>query len=216
MIKLEELTLKDVSKMSAEHMVIKGHDCYFAELGDFWGYTALVFKNGVHIHYADEYQSKWRSVERSELREKFIQVLNESLFTEDELIGELKDYEEYDCKLSYLVNRWVYQFDNLSIYDDNFKRRRHYYPYACGYGRYVKDEGVANRYNELRLHLEKAVVASMKSDRFFKDAVRRAFKNTECYYSGDYEYALEYLGLKFEDLDAKRQEFALAESRRCA
>ena len=53
---IENLTYAQASEMAIETMEIKEHEIFFVNLGKYFGYSYLVFKNGKHIHYTNYYQ----------------------------------------------------------------------------------------------------------------------------------------------------------------
>lgn len=53
---IEKLTENQVKEIADETMVIKEHNIYFVDLEGYYGYSCLVFKNGHHIHYANDYE----------------------------------------------------------------------------------------------------------------------------------------------------------------
>lgn len=83
---------------------IKGHNVYFVDIEGAFGYSALVFCNGHHIHYANDYQLHHPGKSREELHEWYVETLNMKLFTEHELSEPLKDYDEYTRKRYFLQN----------------------------------------------------------------------------------------------------------------
>ena len=50
---IESLTWDQAQKLAMEIVKIKGHDVILADLGEYFGYSALVFKNGEHIYFAN-------------------------------------------------------------------------------------------------------------------------------------------------------------------
>ena len=53
---IESLTYEEAKALAVETMRIKDHDCIFAELGESFGYSVLVFKYGMYIYYANDYE----------------------------------------------------------------------------------------------------------------------------------------------------------------
>ena len=53
---IEKLTYEEAQKLAVETMRIKDHTCIFTELGESFGYSILVFKNGKQIYYANDYE----------------------------------------------------------------------------------------------------------------------------------------------------------------
>ena len=53
---IESLTYEQAKEIAIEMIMIKDHDCFFADLGENFGYSVLVFKNGRHIYFANDYE----------------------------------------------------------------------------------------------------------------------------------------------------------------
>ena len=52
---IEAMTETDTALMALEKLNIKGHTIYLVDFGGYFGYSCLVFLNGHHIHYANDY-----------------------------------------------------------------------------------------------------------------------------------------------------------------
>lgn len=64
---IEKLTFAQAKSIAIETVKIKEHDCFFVELGEHFGYSVLVFKNGRHIYHANDYEllhSRLRKMEK--------------------------------------------------------------------------------------------------------------------------------------------------------
>lgn len=141
---IEKLTEAQANEMKLETLVIKGHQIYLIDLGGAFGYSALVFKNGKHIHYANEYELHHQGKARDDLRKWYINALNHKLFTEDEIREEIKNYDEFQAKRNYLTNYYNMQTDYVSAFcicnnekeEKAFKRKikgLHYNPVSFCY-----------------------------------------------------------------------------------
>ena len=53
---IESLTYEQAKEIAIEMIMIKDHDCFFADLGENFGYYVLVVKNGRHIYFANDYE----------------------------------------------------------------------------------------------------------------------------------------------------------------
>ena len=99
---IEALTEQDIIKLKeegkAELLNIKVHNCYLVDLEGNFGYSVLVFKNNKHMHYANDYQLHHRNKSIEELKQWYIETLNNKLFTESELMEDIQDYNEYSRK----------------------------------------------------------------------------------------------------------------------
>lgn len=128
---IETLTEPEAAALAEETLTIKEHTVYLVDFGGYFGYSCLVFKNGHHIHYANDYalhhkytkyndDGTTESVEigREELRQRYIDALNFTLWTEEEITGPLKDYDEYQAKSRFLHNYYGMREDHVSIFGD--------------------------------------------------------------------------------------------------
>lgn len=112
---IQALTEKDAKALAISSTVIKEHNVYFADLGEYFGISCLVFKNKHHIYYANDYQLHHRSLETVEaLIDFYFEKLNNILFTEDELSDPVSDYDEYKRKEYFLRNYYIMQEDYIS------------------------------------------------------------------------------------------------------
>lgn len=117
----QALTEEQAREMAKEVLDIKGFTVYVADAGEQWNPYYLVFKNGHHIHYANEdgmYDEfyKGRGMTDADLRQKHIDALNAKLFTEEELAEPIKDYDEYERKRYFLQNYYSMQVDYVSSF----------------------------------------------------------------------------------------------------
>ena len=70
---IENLTFEEVEKFRengiAEKIAVKEHNCYFMDLGEYFGYSVLVFKNNRHIYYVNNYQLHYPSRKIEDLKD---------------------------------------------------------------------------------------------------------------------------------------------------
>lgn len=52
---IQAMTEADAATIALEKLDIKGHTVYLVDFGGYFGYSCLVFKNGHHIYYANDY-----------------------------------------------------------------------------------------------------------------------------------------------------------------
>ena len=94
---IEPITYSHAAEMAIEKMSIKAHDCFFVDLGGNFGYSVLVFKNAMHIHYANDYELHHSLIVeekgREGLRKYYIESLNNKLFTDAELMESVSSYD---------------------------------------------------------------------------------------------------------------------------
>lgn len=120
---IEKLTEAQAKKHAEESMEIKGHTIYFIDFGGRFGYSACVFCNGHHIFYPNDYELHHVNLTHEELKELYIQRMNNILFTEEELSAPLKDYDEYKQKRHFLINYYGMREDHYSTWDSEKDRK---------------------------------------------------------------------------------------------
>lgn len=126
---IRALTEPEAAALALETLTIKEHTVYLVDFGGYFGYSALVFKNGHHIHYANDYALHHKYTKYNddgtreqiepgpaELRQKYIDGLSNTLYTEAEITGPLADYDEYQLKIRYLHNYYGMREDHVSIF----------------------------------------------------------------------------------------------------
>lgn len=121
---MNDYTIKDIENFSAsyieclndaEHVEVKGHNVCLVDLGGAWGYSALVTCEGRHIYYANDYQLHHRNRTADELRDFYIEELNNKLFTDDELAQEC-DYKGLKARDEYIRNYYSMRRDYQSYW----------------------------------------------------------------------------------------------------
>lgn len=113
---IEALTEPAAQAMAIESMMIKDHQIYFVDFGGYFGYSCLVFADGRHIHYANDYQLHHKGDSPESLREKYIEKMNHILFTDEEIMAPLHSYSEYSRKMDYLRNKYPQRREHISIW----------------------------------------------------------------------------------------------------
>lgn len=219
---IENLTYAEAKQMAVEEMEIKGHNCLFVEFDDRFGYSVLVFKNGKHIYYANDYElHNGYTVKESGkegLKQLYIEELNKKLFTDEELMEEVSTYDEYDKKCYFLRNYYIMRYEYISIwgigeedqkkFDKARKTLTVYNPISSCY---VADEEIVKTQMEIMLHLEDAFAKLKNDDDEFRKMVSYELANHEACVTGSYEDALGALGIAFEGLSEGKQKIVLQE-----
>ena len=101
---IEALTEQQAAEMAEISQDIKGHNVYFVDFGGYFKFSALVFADGQHIKYANDYELHHPDTARAALRKIYIDNLNNKLFTLDELRGQVSTYDELRAKEYYIRN----------------------------------------------------------------------------------------------------------------
>lgn len=219
---IEKITYEQAKEIAVEEMKIKEHDCLFVEIDGYFGYSILVFKNGKHIYYANDYElhHRWLVKEKGKaaLRDYYIEEMNNKLYTDAELLEPIKTYEEYDKKDHFLRNYWIMRYDYLSVFaiskEDKKKLEdgKKLYPFFnpisfC----YVKDEDVINTQNKYMYNIETEYKKLKENNDTFREMVRYELGNHEACITCSYEEALYSLGLRFEELSEEKQKIVMVE-----
>lgn len=187
--KIENLDEKTVQTMTDDSVEIKGHTVYFVDLEGYFGYSALVFCNAHHIHYANEYElhHRWRKATHEELREIYINYMAGKLFTEEELSEPLKNYADYESKRYFLQNYYGMRETYVSAFmiaptkeeEKAFERKvknLHYNPVCYAY--YESEEFVKHCI-QLHVNLTKVKRDTLDSFDYWKEAILTEMFNHE-------------------------------------
>ena len=113
---IEHLDEKTAMSIAEESTEIKGHNIYFVDFEGYFGYSCLVFCNGHHIHYANDYELHHRGRTREELKAFYLEALNHKLYTEEELSEPIKNYNDYESKRYFLQNYYGMRQDYISAF----------------------------------------------------------------------------------------------------
>ncbi len=113
---IEALTESDAFTVAEDMEEIKGHAVYFVDFGGYFGFSALVFADGRHIYYANDYELHHKGKSREELRALYVAKLNRVLFTESELAAPTSDPNEIDRRRYYLQNYYGMRRENVSCF----------------------------------------------------------------------------------------------------
>lgn len=218
---IEALTFNEVKNIALDHIVIKDHDCFFVDLGKYFGYSVLIFKNKKHIYYANDYQLHHPATDIQQLKEKYIKHLNESLFLDSDFLLSVSTYDEYQRKNRYLLNYYPQRYDHLSIYycgftpDKNkkaeFEKLNKEYKYFSAVGFcYFKDENIVSKLFKYKQILEDSFSEMKKTDDEFRKMIRKELANHEFCIMQDPTDTLNSLGLTRDEL-SYNQEMILQE-----
>ena len=209
---IEALSIDEVKTITLEKLYVKGFDIYLVDLGEYFGYSALVFKDNHHVYFANLYELHYRynSPTHEQLKKKYISLLNNKLFTDEELTT-VKDHEDYEKKTYFIRNYMSQEYDCLTafcingIYKGKDKEKYEsgeYTAYSNIAFAYFKDNSYQNRAKPLISKLERSYMENIDN---FKEAVKQALYNYEACITCEYETALESLGLVFENLPKNKQ-----------
>lgn len=224
---IENLTYEEAAAIALEHLTIKDHDCFLVDFGGYFGYSALVFKNGKHIYHANDYELHHHHLVkekgRDALREYYIKEMNGKLYTDAEMMEESSSYDEYEKKNHFLRNYHIMRYDHESIFfigtdaerEERKKRIEKNYPFYnpvsfC----YVADQKIVEIQREYLRILQNAYERLQNDLGVFREMVRKELANHEACITYDYTDALGALGLTFEELSEERQKIVKEELKR--
>ena len=103
---IEALTLAEVKAMEEECVEINGHDIHFVDFGGYFGYSALVFKDGAHIYYANDYELHHKGRSKEELKAWYMETLPNKIFADKDL-EIVENYDDYERKDYFLRNYYI-------------------------------------------------------------------------------------------------------------
>lgn len=213
--KIESLKYEEALKLASETAEIKGHQIVFVDLGEHFGYSALVFKDEMHIYFANDYALHHVSLaeEGNEaLRKYYESVMNNRLYTDEELMEPVKSYDEYNKKRHFLTNYYIQRYEYISIFgigeedEKRIKEGKKKFPFynPVSYC-YVKDESIIIKQKELASFLDKSFQSLKENLDTFREMIARELANHEAGYTCDYDDGLAALGLRFEDLSEAKK-----------
>ena len=185
---IESITEEEARAMAVETMEIKEHNVYFVDFEDAFGYSCLVFKNGHHIYFANDYKLHHTGVDTiEELKRVYIEKMNGILFTEAEIAEPLRDYDEYRRKNYYLHNYYGLQVDSVSAIHINpteefmaaFREQTKEMFYNPVSFSYMSDPDFVEHHMKLLVLLQKAYKAASGDYEYLKSAFLYEMYNHE-------------------------------------
>ena len=221
--KIEELTFEEAKEIALEIIKIKDHDCVFVDFNNrSLGYSVLVFKDGKHIHYVNDYELHHSYMVKEQgketLRQYYIDEMNNRLYTDMELLEDIKTYDEYKKKDYFLRNYWIMRYEYLSIFgigeeaQRNFDNVKPNFPFYSSVSFcYVADEGIVEIQKKYCEHLEAAYKTLQENNDTFREMIRYELGNHEACITYDYTDALKALGYTWEKLSDEQRQITLEE-----
>lgn len=222
---IENLTYDEAKERALEMLKIKEHDCFLVDLGEYFEYSMLVFKNQRHIYFANDYEMHhsvtMEEFGREGLRELYIKQANNKLFTDKELMEEVRSYDEYKKKDYFLRNYWIMRYDYTSIFaisekdkakvKEGIKKHPYFNPICfC----YVVDEKIVKDAEKYHQHLEMEYEKLKANLDEFRRMIRYELANHEACVSCSADDTLYALCLKYEELSSEQQKIVKEELNR--
>lgn len=154
---VEKLTEDQAREMSERFLQYKGHNIYFVTFEGGFGYSYLVFKDGAHIYYANDYALHHNNRSRDELDKWYNDSIKAKLFDDNDFEKDITSYEDYRKKMEYLTNYYMMRVPYISAFnifhnDEEEKafeksiKNMTYDPVGFGY---VKDSSFVEKHKEL-------------------------------------------------------------------
>ena len=213
---IEVMTEVDAAALALEVLTIKGHTIYLVDFGGYFGYSCLVFLNGYHIYHANDYalhHNGYMMEEKTpgQLRELYLEKMNNIHFTPEEITAPLANYDEYSRREYYLRNYYGMQLDYISMFqilrteqeEQEYKEKTEKMIFDPISFAYYNDSGFVEKHMELFRELE-AIKNSM-SDNFdyWKSAFEHEMNNCEYAISwqADYDTLSAFGAIKYHDDD---------------
>lgn len=109
---IESLTQYEVLKMDHEAIEVNGHQVYLVDFKGYFGYSALVFRAGAHLYYANDYELHHKGKTHEELKAWYEDTLKYKLFSDDMISAPVSDYQEAERKEYYLRNYYPQMCDD--------------------------------------------------------------------------------------------------------
>ena len=229
---IEDITENYADSIAEEKLTIKDHAVYLVDFKGYFGYSALVFRNGKHIKYANDYElhHSWLTKEkgRDALRDYYIESMNKKLYTDDELVAPLKDYNEYEAKQRFLINLYPLQIDYVSIFAVNpseeekaeFKRKTATMTYNPVSFCYMDDKEFVKHQIELMKELDKRKSEMADNYEYYVEAFLYEMYNHEYGINWEADHdtlsAFGNVGWHDDDLNAYFDELEFTETQRKA
>lgn len=221
---VEALTLDKVQELALEKLTIKEHDCYIVDFGDYFGYSILVFKNGKHIYFANDYELHHRHLVKEKgkeaLRQYYIDTLNNKLFTDSELMENVSSYDEYQRKDRFLRSYYIMRYDHVSAFcigneqekelENKKKTYKYYNPVSFCYMK-ESEKDVISTQRKISNHLDESYKNLAESANGFREMIASELANHEACITYSYVEALAALGMKFDELSEEKQKIVKEE-----
>lgn len=198
--KIESAKENEIVEIAIEKHNVKGYNVYLVDLEGYFGYSRMIYKDGAHIYYLNDYELHHNGKSREELHDMYLNSIKRRVFTDEEIGQPLKDYDEYRMKSEFLTNHYGMQKPHVSMfciirnddeekaYDESVKGMIRN-PIAFAYY-HKEDEDFVKHHIELREALEKAYSETETNYEYQKAAFKYEMANHEYHinsWQGDYD-----------------------------
>ncbi len=228
---IEAMTEEKAAAIALETLNIKGHTIYLADFGGYFGYSCLVFLNGRHIHYANDYELHHPQKTQNELRTLYIKKMYNILFAPEEISEPLVDYDEYSRKEYYLRNYYGMQKDYVSMFqifhtkqeEQEYKEKTAKMVFDPVSFAYYDDADFVKKHMELFRKLEATKNSMSDNFDYWKTAFKYEMNNHEygINWQADYDTlsvfgGIQYHGDEEDEVEQYFNELRFTESQRKA
>lgn len=214
---IEALTFVEAQEMAEKTYMLKGHVICYVDFGGYFGYSALVFYNGHHIHYANDYELHHKGKTKDELEEWYWQTMNHKLFADSDFSAPLKSYDEYRAKASYLTGYYNMRTDYETVFHINptkeeqkaFERKTKNMTYDPIGFCYVPDADFVKHHIELWNALQKRYEETSTDYEYQKSAFYYELGNHEYHinhYQGDWDTLSAFGDIEWHGQGAEARE----------
>jgi len=194
---IESIPEFQAAEMAEETMIVKDHNVYFVTLEKYFGFSVLVYYNGHHIYYVNDYELHHKGKTKEELKQIYIKKLNTKLYTESELKAPLKSYADYENRDYFLRNYYGMRYNYVSFFGNfNSEEYKNCYLettanlYKCGisFAWYELPE-IPQKIAELHNAIETAKNNVADNFDYWYKGFYHEFFNYECSIGGRYDEA---------------------------
>lgn len=205
---IEALTLEEVEAMDHTKIEINGHDIYMVDFEGYFGFSALVFRAGHHLYYANDYELHHKHMTRPELKKWYLETMKNKLFSDEMIAAPIKDYHDGDNKDYYLYNYYpqmcIDKVSAFNIFHNDAERAafekkiKDMYYSKIGFF-YTRDKIFIDRLNELYQIAQKSKKGSLDNYDYWLDAFKYEMFNHEYAISWEPDTStLSAFGLPYE------------------
>lgn len=217
---IKNLSQADVFDLAFEKFSCKGHDCYIADFGQDIGTSVIVFKNNHQLFHANEYQFCHPNMDKTALISFYKKNCKKVLFSNTELLADVKGYDDYILKSNYIRNILSQAYDHLfgDAFSSNKKcdithkliESKFKYFSNVAFAFYSSPEYV-DYASSIISHLDKCFDVNKYRANKFRKMIRQELYDSE----GDYHGALGNCGVDESNLTAEEARIIDEELSRC-
>lgn len=205
---IEALTLEEVEAMDHIKIEINGHDVYMVDFKGYFGFSALVFRAGHHLYYANDYELHHKGKSREEIKKLYEDTLPNKLYSDEMIAAPIKDYHDGENKDYYLYNYYPQMCSDkvsaFNIFHNDTERAafekkiKDMYYSKIGFF-YTRDKTFIDRLNELYQIAQKSKKGSLDNYDYWLDAFKYEMFNHEYAISWEPDTStLSAFGLPYE------------------